>query len=129
VVELGGRLYAHSIRYKCEYFCNEPQGVVEYNLGRRYHNFAATVGVADDTQESSQMAVFEVYGDDKRIGRYQVRFGHPRAVSLSVSGVLRLRLVIVEGNIESPIQAGANMAGGIQNHLPDVAWGDARVTG
>lgn len=125
---MGGELFAHSIRYKCSLFCNDSQGVVEYNLGRHYRTFNATLGVADDTQDTRQTAVFEVHADSKRIGRIQVRFGQPRAVSLSVAGSLRLRLVAIEADIESPLRAGANMAGGVPNHLPDVAWGDARVT-
>ena len=34
--QFNGRTYIHSLAYTCSEFCNDPQGVAEYNLGKRY---------------------------------------------------------------------------------------------
>jgi hypothetical protein len=47
---------------------------------------------------------------------------------VEVTGVLRLRLVAYRtGTTGSPLMAGARIAGGLSNHLPEVAWGDPRL--
>jgi NPCBM/NEW2 domain len=124
---LAGRTYLYRLIYRCVDFCNGRQGVIEYNLGKRYRQFTATVGVVDDAPDSGQVAVFEVYVDGVRRARQQVSFGNPKSITVDVTGGLRLRLLASEAGIESPAQAGANAAWGVPNHLPNVAWADAQV--
>ena len=114
--------------YVCVTFCNERQGAIEYNLGKRFRTFEAVVGVADNVEDSRQIGVFEVYVDGVRKLRRQVQFGQPKRVSVPITGALRLRLLATTPGVESPIQAGANMAGGVRNHLPNLVWGDAKVS-
>jgi hypothetical protein len=50
--ELDGRHYGHSIVYAPSLFCNEPRGVVEYNLSREYRSFESMAGVLDDAADA-----------------------------------------------------------------------------
>lgn len=127
VVSLNGTPYMHSIVYRCSDFCNEPSASVEYDLGRKYSQFTAVIGVSDDTQETDQTGTFEVFLDDGLVGTWTASFGSPQQISADVSGGLRLRLEwarsgTVAGGPADAIQAGANAAVGVSNGLPDLAW-------
>ncbi|MGZ3143966.1 NPCBM/NEW2 domain-containing protein [Lentzea chajnantorensis] len=122
---LNGRHYGESVVYRCSGFCHEPKGQVEFNLGRRFRRFEATVGVLDDAVDAGQTGVFEVVVDGVPREQRSAGQGGPRLLSLDVTDALRLRLVAYRpGTTVHPLLAGANIAGGRSNHLPELAWGN-----
>jgi len=86
------------------------------------------VGVDDRVIDANQQAVFEVYIDGVRKRREQISFRHPKKITVDVAGGVRLRLLASIGYVDSPLQAGANIAGGVPNHLPHVGWGSAQIS-
>jgi hypothetical protein len=122
---IDGTHYGNSIAYRCSMFCGEPRGVVEYALGRKYKKFAATVGVLDDAADAGQTGHFEVFLDGVPQPGATVRLGAPAAFELDVAEVLRLRLVAYRTDTTAhPMLAGARIAGGLSNGLPELGWGD-----
>ncbi|MHA6783539.1 NPCBM/NEW2 domain-containing protein [Pseudonocardia saturnea] len=87
----------------------------EYDLGRGYRTFSATIGLADDSN-SRGMVRYEVFGDDRLLFSQDVGFGTSVDMEVSVTGVLRLRLVSTP--LAEPGCAGS-----------EPWWGEARVTG
>ncbi|WP_116202815.1 SEFIR domain-containing protein [Amycolatopsis circi] len=124
-VRLNGVHYGNGISYRCSMFCSEPRGQVEYDLGRRYRAFETTVGVLDDAADAGQTGHFEVFLDDVAQPGAEVKLGSPATLTLDVSEVLRLRLVAYRTDTtEHPMLAGARIAGGLSNGLPELGWGD-----
>jgi hypothetical protein len=126
-VTLNGRAYLNSIVYTCYVFCSDPKGIVEFNLAGRYTTFEATVGVADNAEETRQVGVFEIYLNDNFAGRWQATFGNPAAVTVNVAGQLRLKLVAarpgtVAGSPAATALAGVNAVSGESNGLPALVW-------
>ncbi|WP_410659426.1 SEFIR domain-containing protein [Amycolatopsis sp. lyj-112] len=126
---LDGVHYGNSITYRCSTFCAEPRGVVEYNLGRRYRRFKVTAGVLDDAHDARQVGHFEVFLDGVAQPVESAKLGSPAVLDVDVAEVLRLQLVAYRtGTTAHPMLAGARMAGGLSNGLPELAWGDPTVT-
>jgi len=129
-VRMGGKDYFHSLLYVCELFCNDgPKGSETYVLSKEYKTFEAVIGV-DDGAEEEQIGVFEVVLDGRAAGTWRVPIGRPKRIKVDVSGVLRIRLEAYRpGTVGNPALAGAGAAAGVSGRFPDLAWGDARVTG
>ncbi|WP_181771587.1 SEFIR domain-containing protein [Amycolatopsis pittospori] len=126
---LNGVHYGNSLTYRCSAFCNDPRGVVEYDLGRRYRRFSVTAGVLDDARDSRQIGHFEVYLDGVRQPGESAKLGSPVLIEAEVAEVLRLQLVAYRTDTTAhPMLAGARMAGGLSNGLPELAWGDPTVS-
>jgi hypothetical protein len=124
-VSIDGRHYGNSIAYRCSMFCGEPRGVVEYDLGRKYRKFETEAGVLDDAADAGQTGHFEVFLDGVAQPGAGVRLGSPAHFALDVAEVLRLRLVAYRTDTTvHPMLAGARMAGGLSNGLPELGWGD-----
>lgn len=123
-VELRGKKYSHAITYECVYFCNASIGVVEYNLGTHYAKFKTVIGVDDNASSGEQEGIFSVYLDGVLAGRRTATLGNPEEIELDVSGKVRLRLEATIGDIPGPLRQGVDAAGGKDNALPDLAWGD-----
>jgi serine/threonine protein kinase len=64
----------------------------EYDLGREFRRFRATVGLRDDAVSGDTYFV-EIYGDDRHLASYTMKLGDSVPVDLDITGVLRLRLV------------------------------------
>jgi hypothetical protein len=123
--EIDGLHRGHSIVYRPTLFANDPRGVVEYNLGRRYRRFEAVAGVLDDADEAGQTGYFQVFLDGVPQPQAETRLGEPAWIQYDVTNVLRLRLVAWRpGTTVHPALAGAFMASGKSNQLPSLAWGD-----
>ncbi|ANZ39268.1 hypothetical protein BBK82_27620 [Lentzea guizhouensis] len=123
--DLNGRHYGESVIYRCSGFCHEPKGTIEFNLARRFRRFEATVGVLDDATDASQTGVFEVFVDGSPREPRTADQANPRVIRLDVTDALRLRLVAYRpGTTVHPLLAGANIAGGRSNRLPELAWGN-----
>jgi hypothetical protein len=123
--EIDGLHRGHSIVYRPTLFANEPRGVIEYNLGRRYQRFEVVAGVLDDADEADQLGYFQVFLDGVPQGQVETRMGRPAWIQYDVTNVLRLKLVAWRpGTTAHPALAGAFMATGRSNQLPSLAWGD-----
>ncbi len=124
-VRIDGTHYGHGIAYRCSMFCGEPRGVVEYDLGRKYRRFETAAGVLDDAADAGQTGHFEVFLDGVAQPGATVRLGTPAHFELDVAEVLRLRLVAYRPDTTgSPLLAGARIAGGLSNGLPELGWGN-----
>ncbi|WP_370967557.1 SEFIR domain-containing protein [Amycolatopsis sp. cg9] len=124
-VGIDGTHYGNGIAYRCSMFCSEPRGVVEYTLGRKYKKFETTVGVLDDASDAQQTGYFEVFLDGVAHPGATVKLGSPAQLTVDVSEVLRLRLVAYRTDTTvHPMLAGARLAGGLSNGLPELGWGD-----
>ncbi|WP_328644488.1 NPCBM/NEW2 domain-containing protein [Amycolatopsis sp. NBC_00348] len=128
-MRIDGTHYGHGIAHRCSMFCGEPRGVVEYDLGRKYRRFEAAAGVLDDAADSGRTGHFEVFLDGVAQPGATVRLGTPAHFELDVAEVLRLRLVAYRPDTTgSPLPAGARIAGGLSNGLPELGWGNPVLT-
>jgi hypothetical protein len=93
---------------------------VDYDLGRRYEAFTATVGLPDGTQPGST-ASFRVLGDGRTLSSGELVPGTETELRLSLSGVSRLRLL---SNVPDPTGAA-----GCGLYFLKVVFGDAQVLG
>lgn len=113
LVRIDGRPYEHSVGAA---FCPPlDDRTWEFDLARGYRTFAATLGMADDSN-SRALVRYEVFGDDRLLLSREVRFGEGVDVEQPVDGVLRLRLV------STPL-AEADCGGA------EPWWGTARLLG
>ncbi len=129
-VDLDGSHHGDSIVYRPQLFVSAPRGIVEFNLGRRYRTLETTAGVLDDATDADQIGHFQVFLDGEPYTSVAAAYGHPVEVRVDVTSVLRLRLVAYRaGTTANTLLAGARIAGGQSNHLPELAWGDPRLLG
>jgi hypothetical protein len=110
LVQLGGSAYPHSI-FTTNYSEAAGKGVLEYDLQRTCSALKFTAGITDDSSTGSRQR-FEVYGDGRLLASIDVAFGQPKAQSVDVTNVLRLRLV---STLTVQVTSTA-------------AWGDAQVS-
>lgn len=106
---LGGVLFAESVYNS---FTNESVRSFEYDLGKGYQQFLATIGVADDSANSSGEFQFSVQVDNRAAQTFTVKFGEPKAIAIDVRDGLRLKLKVTR---TGPTNATA-------------VWGNARLT-
>lgn len=126
--DIDGRHYSDSVVYRCRDFASGPRGEISFNLSRRYRRFEATVGVLDDAVDAGQNGVFQVVIDGVTKKEVMAKQGSPCVLSVDVSNGLNLKLVAYRpGMTVSPLLAGARMAGGLSNNLPELAWGTPTV--
>jgi hypothetical protein len=90
-VEINGKGFARSVTLTAN--AAGPVNSAEYNLGRHWHTFTATVGLRDDSPTGGTLT-FEVVIDGTREYRETIRLGESQAVRLDVSGALRLKLTV-----------------------------------
>jgi hypothetical protein len=123
--DINGGHYADSIVIRPQLFASSPTFVAEYNLGRAYRSFYSVAGVLDDAVDSSQTGYFRVFCDGQERTQVQARLGEPVVIQEDVTGVLRLGLIAHRaGMVHNAMMAGANLAGGVSNRLPELAWGN-----
>ncbi|BDT94747.1 hypothetical protein IFM12275_47230 [Nocardia sputorum] len=123
--DLNGEHYGASIVHRCSMFCGDPRSAIEYNLGREFRFFEATVGVLDDAEDAGQIGYFQVFLDDDPQKQVRATHGDPSHIRYEVTGVLRLRLLAYRPDtVAGPMLAGAMLVGGRRAKLPALAWGD-----
>ncbi len=93
---------------------------VDYDLGRRYQSFTATVGLPDSARAGST-ASFTVLGDGKTLATGNLVPGSSTKLTLSLSGISKLRLF---SNVPDPTGAA-----GCSSYFLQVVFGDAQVLG
>ncbi len=108
-VTINGATYAHSVSHGTGY--GEADST-QYDLGRHYRTFTATVGLTDDSDYHLSV-LFEVYVDEKRRFSAALSLGQAKTFTISVQGGLRLRLAMTS----------------LKGEGGRAAWGDARITG
>jgi hypothetical protein len=90
--EIDGRRYRKSLR---DFTNDSYQGPdAQFDLGSRYRRLVATLGLDDDSDERFT-ARYEVYGDGDLLWEHEFGVGESRTVNLDVTGVLRLRIQVV----------------------------------
>jgi hypothetical protein len=126
--DIDGRHFGDSIVYRCDLFASAERGLIEFSLGRRYRALEATVGVLEDAADANQTGQFQVFLDGKQRAQVSARHDKPVEVRVDVTGALRLKLVAYrQGMTVNPMLAGARIAGGRPNNLPELAWGNPRL--
>jgi NPCBM/NEW2 domain len=107
----GGASYMHSITLNNNFFTRDSS--VQYDLGRKWQQFDATVGLTDDSPVGQQIQ-FQIFADGNKVFDRLIDFGSSVSVRLLVSGVLRLKL--------ETLYSGQAM-------IVHVGFGDAMLTG
>jgi hypothetical protein len=126
--QINGNYYSNSIVYRCDLFANDPRGSIGFNLGLRYRRLEVTIGVLDDAAEPNQVGVFEVLADGAVREEATAKQGQPRRLTVDVTDVLNIQLVAHRpGTTVHPALAGAMMAAGRSNKLPELAWGNPTI--
>ncbi|MEU3338359.1 NPCBM/NEW2 domain-containing protein [Streptomyces sp. NPDC006668] len=108
--EVNGHGYPRSVTLTAS--AGGPVNEVEYNIGRRWNRFKATIGLRDDSPTGSNLT-FEVSIDEKRIYKKLSPVGEDRVIDLNVKGALRLKLTVT-------------YAGQDSNYIYGT-WGDAQL--
>lgn len=114
VERISGDVYENSLA--CNIY-DERSGWAEFDLGRDYDRFRATIGQGDDSPATSRTVRFSVIGDGQTLYSTNVNFGQAIDVDVDVTGVLRLRLDM--GVIQD--------ADSFQETI--VVWGDPTIGG
>lgn len=110
--EINGRGYARSVTLTTS--AAGPVNSVEYNLGRHWRTFTATIGLRDDSPTGGVLT-FEVTVDGARKQREKIPLGESREIELDVSDALRLGLTVTYSG-----QDAGNYYYG--------SWGDAQLS-
>jgi hypothetical protein len=94
--DVNGRTYHRNVviegwdNFLCDWRSAYSQ--IEYNLGRKYRRFTATIGLRDDTPTNRSVR-FDVYGDGPTpLKSKTVKFGESFPIKVDVTNVLRLKL-------------------------------------
>lgn len=125
---IDGHLFSDSVIHRSELFAQSPRASIGFSLGRNYRRFESTVGVLDNAADADQVGVFQVFLDGQPGPEVTAGLGRSRVLRADVTDVLRLELRSYRpGTTVSPLLAGARMAGGLSNHLPELAWGNPVV--
>ncbi|MFF0087669.1 NPCBM/NEW2 domain-containing protein [Streptomyces canus] len=89
--DVNGKGFARSVTLTAN--AAGPVNSAEYNLGRHWSTFTATVGLRDDSPTGGSLA-FEVMVDGTRKYRMVINLGESQDVKLDVSDALRLKLTV-----------------------------------
>ena len=98
---VNGTLYDQAVSCRIEWQTQSFQGREsyvawnEYDLGRRYATFTATIGQGDNSQDTNGTARFRVIGDGVTLLTRDVGFGTAEQIEVDVTDVLRLRIETV----------------------------------
>lgn len=117
---INGKPYPHSFSFYNR--CNNADGGdiwTEYNLGRAYNQFTATVGFSDEDPVDAT-GTFTVLADGAKVASGSLKLGMSIPVSVNVAGVLRLRLI---ANDPRAAESCAR-----KSHPTTTIWGDALVS-
>lgn len=111
---VSGTTYSHGIAAVAR---SDEGSAFEYDLGRDYRRFTATVGITDGSL-SGHRARVEISLDGEIVSTNDLSFGETLAVDLDVTGKLRLRVVLVTLD-----------RGGSCCTDPFIGFGDAKLLG
>lgn len=102
--DLNGKYYPKSIHVRTNpiHFCEQYTYASEYNLSRKYSRLVVVAGWDDDEGASGAVADFAVRADGVVVASGQLATGSFRAIDVSVSGKLRLRLEVTRRCASGP---------------------------
>jgi hypothetical protein len=109
--EINGRGFARSVTLIAS--SAGPTNSAEYNIGRDWSVFSATIGLRDDSPSGGSLT-FEVSVDGTRKYSREIPLGRSQNISLNVSHALRIKLTVTYSG-----QDPANTYYG--------SWGNARL--
>ncbi|MFJ1974087.1 NPCBM/NEW2 domain-containing protein [Streptomyces sp. NPDC087903] len=109
--EINGRGFAQTVTLTAN--AAGPVSFAEYNLGRKWRTFSATVGLRDDSPTSGSLN-FEVSVDGRQTYKKEILLGESRSINIGVENALRLKLTITYTGQDS----GNSYYG---------SWGDAKL--
>ncbi|MGC5030472.1 NPCBM/NEW2 domain-containing protein [Micromonospora sp. DT229] len=90
---VSGKTYVHSISFAQGYGRSEAKQVyAEYDLGRRYAEFTAVIGLSDKNRNGNREVKFEVIVDQEVIHEETLAAGASKKVAVKVANGQRLRL-------------------------------------
>lgn len=117
--QVSGETYVHSLLGWQGYMSSSSdanEAYAEYDLGRGYETFTATIGLSDKNRNANRTVKFEVILDNQQIYEATLTTGEAEQLNLPVAGGLRLRLQLTffrpEGAASADDQA---------------VWGDAML--
>jgi serine/threonine protein kinase len=113
---VSGHQYGHAVTLSS--YCTTHDGGdfwADYDLGRAWNRFTATVGL-DDRSRASSTATYTILADTTPIATGQLTIGQAVPIDVPVTGALRLRLKI---NDPSTLTSGCGY-----NTWAKVTWGD-----
>ncbi|MFL1380881.1 protein kinase domain-containing protein [Nocardiopsis protaetiae] len=92
--EVDGQAYSRAlISVNCEEYNDTCTGWADYNLGRKWTAFTATIGV-DDTSSASATTTFTVYVDGEAEVTETLKLGETLDIDVDVRDALRLRIEV-----------------------------------
>jgi Protein kinase domain/NPCBM/NEW2 domain/PASTA domain len=116
-VTMNGVPYAHAISAALP--CNNGSATTEsyqYDLGRHFRNLTSKVGLTDDSDNTAHV-LLEVVVDGRKVFSKTTTLGKPVALSVDVTGVLRLQIDATIINSGCPSNAST------------AVWADAELFG
>lgn len=90
---INGNLYEQSLSCR---IVGENVAWNEYDLGRDYERFTATIGQGDNSLDTDGTVRFRVLGDGQELLTRDMTFGTDAVIDVAVTGVLRLRIEAVD---------------------------------
>lgn len=120
-----GKSFGRGLIYSCQICLASEPKVRIVTLGRHYKRFTATPVVLDEAQGEYRITVTL---DDQDPAVYSVKPGGARSICINTSGANRMRIELYsQYESKSPVQRGADAAGGVETGYPGVALGDPTV--
>jgi hypothetical protein len=97
-VDINGERFTYGAAWRCSIGCGTTyDDFVEFNLGRDYRKFRATLGLADDSPQGVKRR-FRVLADGRLLYERDFALGQSEAVTLDVTGALRLRVEVLDSH-------------------------------
>ena len=94
-LDINGQRFAYGASGHCEIGCGiQDTEFIEFNLGRDYKTFRATLGLSDRSQQGSSKRM-RVLADGKLLYERAFALGESEVVQLDVTGALRLRVELL----------------------------------
>ena len=92
VFDMNGKNYVHGPKVYFSFVSSKWTG--EWNLGRHFNTLNGTLGITDNSEDSSATFTVEFYLDQELVQTETLAFGEFKDVSLDVRDKLRLKVVI-----------------------------------
>jgi hypothetical protein len=116
--ETNGIVFPHPVELNAGCYNSKGGDMwVEFNLGRRFDQFRATVGLRDDANVRSE-ATYQLFVDGRVAAHGALKLGLARKIDVSVRRGLRLRIAINDSSLESVCSTAQSAW---------IVWGNARV--
>ncbi|MFI6857386.1 NPCBM/NEW2 domain-containing protein [Streptomyces sp. NPDC050416] len=111
--DINGKYYPRSVIEAVDK-TSIPAVELEYNIGRRWDNFGAVIGIRDDSPSECSVK-FDVFVDGKSVYQHVISIGDSVSISIRIHKSLRLKLSV---SYAGPIEP---------REYCYAAWGDARL--